>query len=98
MLSVDHSNIHGPPLAVKCVRKIGVTSVEAACSVILTEFFIMILPLSNSRLGRRRKFLKTRKTGFETLSRGPPLRLQKRDYLQLGHESGNNFSLPRDNV
>ncbi len=23
MLSVDHSNIDGPPLAVKCVRKFG---------------------------------------------------------------------------
>ncbi len=34
MLSVAHSNIDGPPLAVKCVRKLGsALGVEVACVV-----------------------------------------------------------------
>ncbi len=31
MLSVDHSNIDGPPLAVKCVRKFVSTLGEVTC-------------------------------------------------------------------
>ncbi len=42
MLSVDHSNIDGPPLAVKCVRKFGsalggeVMSACVCCACVLS--------------------------------------------------------------